>query len=307
MIATAVIVLVTSIDYAGIRIVARTEKYLVIITIGGLVLFVLAALFYGSWNPARFTPVLPFGPLSLIGAASLAFFAYSGFNTVATLTPEVEQGSRNVPRAILIALAVSTVLYFLVVAGMLSLMPWYEYSVTANPLENALAYSSAPSLIGTLVSIVALIATFSVTMSLIIAGSRTALQMSEDGVFPAWIGSLSGDTPRYAVLLIGAGTVASLFLGDLKFIALASNFGVIFSYAMTGGAVMVLRHRAVPGAFHAPFYPWTQVVSILLSVVVMISLGGEALYLGTILLLLGFVFYGIIRRRMIHGTVPLHR
>jgi APA family basic amino acid/polyamine antiporter len=226
---------------------------------------------------------------------------------VATLTPEVEEGEKNVPRAILISLAVSTILYFLVVAGMLALKPWYAYTVTANPLENALSYSAAPPFIGAAVSIIALIATFSVTMSLIIAGSRTALQMSEDGAFPRWIGSLSGDTPRYAVLLIGAGTIASLFLGDLKFIALASNFGVIFSYAMTGVAVMILRHRGVPGAFHAPFYPWIQVISILLSIMVMISLGGEALYLGSIFLLLGFVLYGISRRRMIQIPVLLYR
>jgi APA family basic amino acid/polyamine antiporter len=307
LIAGGVIILVSSIDYVGIRMVARVEKYLVLITIGGLSLFILAALMYGSWVPARYTPVFPYGGVSIIGAASLAFFAYSGFNTVATLTPEVEEGEKNVPRAILISLAVSTILYFLVVAGMLALKPWYAYTVTANPLENALSYSAAPPFIGAAVSIIALIATFSVTMSLIIAGSRTALQMSEDGAFPRWIGSLSGDTPRYAVLLIGAGTIASLFLGDLKFIALASNFGVIFSYAMTGVAVMILRHRGVPGAFHAPFYPWIQVISILLSIMVMISLGGEALYLGSIFLLLGFVLYGISRRRMIQIPVLLYR
>jgi APA family basic amino acid/polyamine antiporter len=307
IIASAVIVLVTSIDYAGIRIVAWMEKYLVMITMGGLVLFILAALLYGSWVPDRFLPILPFGPVSIIGAASLAFFAYSGFNTIATLTPEVEKGGENVPRAILISLALSTVLYFLVVIGMLALMPWYEYTITANPLGNALSYSSAPPLIGMVVGIIALIATFTVTMSLIIAGSRTALQMSEDGVFPGWIGNLSGDTPRYAVLFIGAGTIASLFLGDLKFIALASNFGVIFSYAMTGAAVVILRRRGIPGTFRAPFYPWIQFFSILLSVVVMISLGGEALYLGSIFLLLGFVLYGIVRRKVIHIPVSLNR
>ena len=297
ILAIALIVVVTAIDYTGIRMVARTEKYLVLITIGGLILFILAAFLYGAWIPERFEPLLPYGPGSVIAAASLAFFAYSGFNTIATLTPEVQNGAKNVPKAILISLVVSTVLYLFVVFGMLALMPWNQYTVTANPLQNALDYSSAPGFIGAVISVVALIATFSVTMSLIVAGSRTALQMSEDGMFPRWVGGLSGESPRYAVILIGAGTVASLFLGNLKFIALASNFGVIFSYSMTGVAVMILRRRYAPGAFQSPFYPWIQILSLLLSVVVMVSLGVEALYLGSLFLLFGFVLYGLIHAR----------
>ena len=295
VLAALLVLVVTVLDYAGLRIVARVEKYLVFITVGGLVIFILSAFLYGSWAPSRFLPLLPFGPASVLAAASLAFFAYSGFNTIATLTPEVEEGAVNVPRAILIALLVSTVLYILVVFGLLALMPWSEYLVTANPLENALDYSNAPSWISGIIDLVALVATVAVTMSLIIAGSRTLLQMSEDGMFPRWIGGLSRDSPRISVLLVGAGTVLSLLLGNLKFIALASNFGVIFSYAMTGGAVIILRRRGMPGKFQAPFYPWVQILSLALSLLVMISLGSEALYLGSIFILTGFVVYGILR------------
>lgn len=302
VLAIALITIVTLLDYRGLRLVARTEKYLVLITVAGLLIFILSALVYGSWTPDRFTPLLPFGPGSIITAASLAFFAYSGFNTVATLTPEVEDGPVNVPKAILISLVVSTVLYILVVLGLLALMPWTGYTLAANPLQNALDFSNAPPVISTIVAVVAIVATVSVTMSLIIAGSRTLLQMSEDGMFPRWIGGISGDSPKIAVIIIGAGTIASLSLGNLKFIALASNFGVIFSYALTGVAVIILRQRAVPGRFRSPLYPWVQIVSLLLSIVVMVSLGVEALSLGAIFILTGVIFYGIIEERKKRGT-----
>ena len=293
LIATLLILVVTVLDYSGLRLVARVEKYLVLVTVMGLLLFIMTALVYGSWTPSRFLPLLPFGPVSLLTAASLAFFAYSGFNTVATLTPEVENGPVNVPRAILISLVVSTVLYIFVIFGMLALMPWPGYMITANPLQNALDFSKAPLWISDAIAVVALIATVTVTMSLIIAGSRTLLQMSEDGMLPRRIGGLSQDSPRISVLIIGAGTVLSLFLGNLKFIALASNFGVIFSYAITGGAVIILRRRGMPGKFQAPLYPWIQILSLALSIVVMISLGIEALVLGVAFILLGLVFYGM--------------
>ncbi len=293
--AAGLIVAVTALDYSGLKLVARTEKYLVLITIAGLILFIATAFLYGSWMPDRFGPLLPYGPISIISAASLAFFAYSGFNTVATLTPEVEDGRRNVPKAILIALAVSTVLYILVVLSLLALMPWNLFGVTANPLQVALDFSAAPPLVGSIVSVVAIVATVSVTMSLIVAGSRTVLQMSEDRMFPRWIGGFSGDSPKLAVVLIGAGTAASLLLGNLKFIVLASNFGVIFSYAMTGIAVVILRRKHVPGLFLSPLYPWVQVLSLILSIIVMVSLGTEALYLGAISILIGFLVYGAVQ------------
>ncbi len=292
--AILLILAVAAVDYAGLRLVAAVEQYLVFLTVGGLVLFVAVSLAYGSWTPVRFTPVAPLGPLSIVGAASLAFFAYSGFNTIATLTPEVEDGPHNVPRAILIALSVSTVLYLLVVASMLALMPWSSYGITADPLSNALAYAHAPPVVGAAIAVVAVLATITVTLSLVVAGSRTLLQMSEDRMLPRWIGGISGDSPRRSVIVIALATIGSLFLGNLTYIALASNFGVIFSYALTGLAVVILRRRRVQGVFSSPWYPWVQVVSLVLSAVVLAALGNQALYFGSLFLLTGVVAYAIL-------------
>jgi len=294
------ILAVTVIDYAGLKLVAKIEQFLVFITVGGLVIFIIISIFYGSWDTARFTPLLPKGPMSIVESASLAFFAYSGFNTIATLTPEVKDGAKNVPKAIIIALLTSTVLYILVVVGMLALMPWQHYSITADPLANALAYVHASPVIELIISIVAIIATVTVTISLIVAGSRTLLQMSEDGMFPKWIGGISGDSPKRAVLIIGAITIFSLFLGNLKYIALASNFGVIFSYSLTGLAVIVIRKRKVKGPFHSPLYPTVQVLSIILSAVIMFALGTQALYLGMILITIGIILYALHKEKIVN-------
>lgn len=294
LLSITLLIAVALVDYMGLKLVAVIEQYLVFLTAGGLALFIVVSLFYGSWTTSRFTPVVPLGAGSIVAAAALAFFAYSGFNTIATLTPEVEDGPRNVPRAILIALAVSTVLYLLVVAGMLALMPWQAYGITADPLSNALMYAHAPGFVTAIIAIVAIIATVTVTLSLTIAGSRTLLQMSEDGMLPRWIGGLGGDSPRRSVLLMALAAVGSLFLGNLAYIALASNFGVIFSYALTGLAVVILRRRRVAGVFASPWYPWVQVLSILLSIVVMAALGDQALYFGALFLLTGIVAYALL-------------
>ena len=239
----------------------------------------------------RFTPLAPIGFESIIVAASLSFFAYSGFNTIATLTPEVKNGAKNVPFAIIFALVISTVLYILVVTGMLALMPWQNYSISADPLSNALHFSRAPVFVGYAIAIVAIIATFTVTVSLIVAGSRTLLQMSEDGVLPEWIQGRHKDSPRKAVILIGGLAVVALFLGNVQVIALASNFGVIFSYALTGLFIVILRHRKVKGEFSSPLYPYVQIVSVLLSLLIMYALGVKAIYLGFITIIVGMMIY----------------
>jgi APA family basic amino acid/polyamine antiporter len=287
------LVVISVVDYAGIKIVAKIEQILVFLTTAGLVLFIIISVIYGRWEPSRFTPILPYGPMSIIEAASLAFFAYSGFNTIATLTPEVENGRKNVPKAIMISLAVSTVLYVLVVLGMLAMMPWKLYGVAADPLVNALNYSGAPVFVSFAVSIVALIATVTVTLSLIVAGSRTLLQMSEDGLLPKWIEGKGNDSPKRAVIIIGGLAIFSLFLGNLQYVALASNFGVIFSYSLTGIAIILIRRRKVSGEFNTPLFPYLPIISILLSALIMVALGSQALYLGSLMILSGMIIYSL--------------
>ncbi len=297
------LIAITAVDYAGIKVVAKIEQILVFVTSAGLVLFIIISFFYGKWSPSNFTPILPHGPLSIIEAASLAFFAYSGFNTIATLTPEVENGRKNVPKAIMISLVVSTVLYILVVLGMLAMMPWKLYGVSADPLVSALSYSGAPFFVSFTVSIIALIATVTVTLSLIVAGSRTLLQMSEDGLFPKWIEGKGGDSPKRAVIIIGTLAILSLFLGNLQYVALASNFGVIFSYSLTGVAVIIVRRRKLQGDFNTPLFPYLPIISVFLSAVIMLTLGSQALYLGSLMILSGIVVYSFqVREHRVQKT-----
>ena len=83
----------------------------------------------------------------------------------------------------------------------------------------------------------------------------------------------------------------ALFLGNVQIIALASNFGVIFSYALTGLFVVILRHRKVKGEFSSPLYPYVQIVSVLLSLLIMYALGVKAIYLGFITIIVGMMIY----------------
>ena len=285
-------------NYVGIKLVAEIEELLVGLTTGGLLIFIIIAFIYGKWVPSRFIPLVPYGPFSIIQSASLAFFAYSGFNTVATLTPEIAEGRKNAPKAIILSLGISTLLYMLVVCGMLALMPWKLYTVTADPLLNALNFSRAPHFVDQIIGAVAIVATVTVTLSLIVAGSRTLLQMSEDELLPKTLGKK--DSPKRAIILIGIIAIFSIFLGNVQYIALASNFGVIFSYAITGLAVYIVRKRNVEGPFNSPFYPYVQIISVIFSFVVMLALGEQALYIGSVTIIAGIFLYALEKEERTH-------
>jgi len=222
-------------------------------------------------------------------AANIAFFAYSGFNTIATLTPDVEDGERTVPRAIIASIAISTVLYVLVVFTLLLALNWAAYGTASNPLSLALSSLGAPAAVSYAVDIAALAATFAVTLSMIIAGARTMKQMGMDNLLPRQLGVGS----KAPALVVAALMIASLGLGNVESIALVANFGVVFSYMLTGVQVGIVRRNHGVTGFSSPGYPSVQAFSVALSVAMLLGLGTQSLLVGTATLVTGLVVHSV--------------
>jgi APA family basic amino acid/polyamine antiporter len=243
--AALLVVVLSFVEVKGIRLAAEAEQVLVAINLVGLGLFVAAAIALGRYSPSNFVPVFPKGVVGIFEAAAIAFFAYSGFNTIATLTPDVRDGEKTVPRAIIFSLIVSTLLYILVVSSMLFALNWQAYGQSSNPLSLTMSAVKAPLLISYAVAFSALTATLTVTLSLIIAGSRTTKRMGEDDMLPRFLGKNS----KIPTIVIAAIMISSLSLRNVGSIALVANFGVIFSYMLSGIEVAVTRRRGVKGKF----------------------------------------------------------
>jgi APA family basic amino acid/polyamine antiporter len=275
------------VEIKGIRIASRAEEVFVIINIFGLAVFVTTVFYLGKVTETSFVPLFPFGIRGLLSAASIAFFAYSGFNTIATLTPDVENGERTVPRAIVFSLVSSAVIYLLVVSSMLVAMNWSGYGTVSNPLSLALSSLKAPAYVSLLVAFSALTATLTVTLSLIIAGSRTTRQMGKDGLLPNAIGRSSW----VPTMLVSVIMLASFGLGSVKSIAQVANFGVIFSYMLSGFQVVVSRRRGMQGRFYSPGYPVIQIFSVILSLALLLTLGQQSLMAGVATLVVGLLVH----------------
>jgi basic amino acid/polyamine antiporter, APA family len=287
--AVTLIVVLTFVEAGGIKLASEMEVGLVAVKIVGLAVFIAAVFILARFSVNNFSPFFPTGATGVLVAANIAFFAYSGFNTIATLTPDVEDGEKTVPRAIITSIVISTALYVIVVFALLLALNWAAYGTASNPLSLALGSLGAPTAVSYAVDIAALAATFAVTLSMIIAGARTMKQMGMDNLLPRQLGVGS----KAPALVVAAVMIASLGLGNVESIALVANFGVVFSYMLTGVQVAIARRKHDATGFSSPGYPSVQAFSVVLSVTMLLGLGTQSLLVGTATLVTGLVVHSV--------------
>ena len=127
-------------------------------------------------------------------AAALVFFAYIGFDIVATTSEETRNPQRDIPIGILASLGISTVLYFLASIVFTGLVPYTELA-TAAPAATALAATPFPAA-QFVVSLAILIGLTVVVMILILGQSRVAFAMSRDNLLPHWFSQVHQPSGR---------------------------------------------------------------------------------------------------------------
>jgi APA family basic amino acid/polyamine antiporter len=197
---------------------------------------------------------VPFAPAGWSGvweAAALLFGAYAGYARIATLSEEVVDPRRTLPRAIGLALGGSALLYLLVAVAALALVDAPTLARSAAPLADALRARQiawAPSVLAA----GALVATASVFLTLLTGTSRVFFAMARNGDLPRPLAALdpSAHTPRAAVLASGIVVAVLALTGDLRALIEAGSAAILFYYALTNAAALRLApaQRGFPAA-----------------------------------------------------------
>lgn len=285
--AAAIAMLVTGLLIIGTRESATINAFLVAIKVVALTVFVILAI--PVINGDNFQPFAPNGFLDttglgigIAGAAASIFFAYVGFDAVATAAEETKEPQRNIPIGLIGSLAICTVFYLLVAAGAVgavgaqpvsdasgvALSPGSEAFNAACALEanrNLLACSDEPlahvldmigwTKIAQLIGLAAFLALPSVILMMLFGQTRIFFVMARDGLLP-FGDKLSKVHPKfgtpYVVTLI-TGIAVTIFAAFFPVGVLAdiSNSGTLFAFLTVSVGVMVLRVRE-PGR-HRPF------------------------------------------------------
>ncbi|MDR2930410.1 MAG: amino acid permease [Propionibacteriaceae bacterium] len=234
-----------------------------------------------------------YGGSGIFAGAALVFFAYIGFDVVATTAEEARNPKRDLPVGIIASLVICTVLYCAVALVITGMLPTPDIPQSAA-LANAFALVGQPWM-AIVISAGAVLGLTTVVLTMLIGSTRLIFAMSRDGLFPMGLAKVH---PRFrtpwvigiivtVVCLIVAGFTPVGMLEEMV------NIGTLSAFLMVSIAVIVLRKRRpdLPRPFHVPFMPVIPILSALICFYLMLNLAVETWMRFLVWLLIGFAVY----------------
>lgn len=287
VLALAATALVTLLNLGPTALVAKAETAVVGIKLALLVLFSVWGL--TELRPPDLERPLPQGTGGVFSAAALLFTAYTGFNVITNMAGSVRNPRKTVPRAILLTILVSGVIYLGTVLAM-----------TASGITHftATGVSQAAEIVmgawgAALVAFAACLSTLSGANANVLGASEIILRLVARGDVPPVLGRHTRNGhPYVSVLLLGAITVCLVLLNDTTFVVSVANVAAILAMIVVSVAAAVLGFRKWPGeGARLPLGPTVPIIAVLAAAGQLPSLNPAALLTGVLLTGLGGVLY----------------
>ncbi|MGI5429308.1 amino acid permease [Streptomyces sp. CA-179760] len=246
----------------------------------------LIQLMFG-WAPSNF------GVMGIFTAASVVFFAFIGFDVVATAAEETKNPQRDMPRGILGSLVICTTLYVLVSIVVTGMQHYSQLSVDA-PLADAFKATGHPWFAG-FISFGAAVGLTTVCMILLLGQTRVFFAMSRDGLLPRFFSHVHPrfKTPHRPTILLGVIIAVLAGFTPLTELAALVNIGTLFAFVVVAIGVIILRKSRpdLPRAFRTPWVPVIPILSVCASLWLMINLPAETWVRFGIWMAAGFLVY----------------
>jgi basic amino acid/polyamine antiporter, APA family len=328
--AIVIALVMTGVLILGIKLSSQVTSVIVAIKVAIVLLVIGVGIFYVQTD--NYTPFVPpaepteagsgltapliqtlfgfapstFGIGGIFAGAAIVFFAFIGFDIVATAAEETKNPKKDLPRGIIGSLAICTVLYVAVSLVVVGMQHYTELS-TAAPLADAFRSVGLPFFSG-VISVGALAGLTSVVMILMLGQSRVLFAMSRDRLLPRGLAAVH---PRYGTpykITLITGAVVALLAGFVPLDTLAElvNIGTLFAFVLVSLAVIILRRTRpdLPRSFRVPWVPFLPILSALACLYLMLNLPGETWVRFVVWMVLGVVIYFVYGRRHSRFNTP---
>ena len=287
--------IITTLNILGVSKVSSFLSFFLLLTLAGLL--VTIGLSIPLWDASHFSQLLPHGYSGLADATALVFVAYAGVTKVAAIAGEVKAPQKNLPRGILLSLAIVAVLYCGVSFTLSGVFSSVAMAGEIRPIYH-LAQHTGYRYLGLIMAAIAVITMVNTSNAGLLAASRFPFAMSKDRLLPAWFSQLSHGflTPIASILLSGAIiALVALTMDVVRIAKLASAF-MIMIYLVENICVIILREARPqwykPG-YQAPWYPFLQLFGIISTAILLYFMGQTALVAITAIAIPGTIFYFI--------------
>jgi len=271
--AATLVVVMSAVNFWGIEFSTRLNVAFTAAEVFGLLLIVWVG--RGAWGTVEVLHA-PNGAFGVFEATFLVFFAYIGFGSIVNLAEETREATRTIPRAIILSIGVTSVLYVLVGLSAIGLVDWQVLGASESPLA-LVAAAGWGERAGVLLAAIALVSTANTVLILLISTSRLLYGVSkaEYGSFPTVLSRIHPGrrTPALAVAVVGAATLPFVLLGDVGTVAGLSNLVLLGVFVLVNAALLKLRATAPDHrGFRAPLSIGRLSVTALLGLVSSVAL-----------------------------------
>jgi APA family basic amino acid/polyamine antiporter len=283
--------------FIGVQETASLTIIFTLIEAAGLIIVIFVGL--PSFGSVDYTQMAQ-GIRGLIQAGVLIFFGYIGFEGITRLANETKDPEKTIPKAILISLIITTILYILVGIAAVSVVSFSELASSEAPLGLvAQQWFGEKSFLA--LSVIALFSTFNTSLAMLLSGSRLVYGMAEQKGLPSVFTKVNSKTktPWVAICAVVLAALLFLFIGDVAMIANLTNFTIFVVFITVNATVIYLRYKKptekgfkTPGSIGK--LPILPVLGLVTTLFLLFNVSITVLIMGLVLLILGFVLFQII-------------
>jgi amino acid transporter/nucleotide-binding universal stress UspA family protein len=277
--------LFVGLNYAGAKVTGVAENVITVAKIIVLGVFIYFGLKVVADDPTTslqaFVPMFPNGFWAVITAMGLTFIAFEGYDLIATVSEEIKDPERNIPKAIFISLGGAVLIYLLIIfvsLGAIRVPDMEGWRFLGQHGETAVVQAAAsfmPFFGVVLIVTGGLLSTMSALNATVLASSRVAFSMGRDSMLPRVFGAIHAvrQTPHVAVLVTGVVLVVVAVSFPIEEVGSAASLMFLLSFAMTNAAAWILRVKEpdLKRRFKVPFYPIPQLLGVVTCIILAIS------------------------------------
>jgi len=285
-VAALAVAALTAVSCFGVTRTAGVTRVIVSVVLAVLAFVVVAGLASGDADPSRLTEGwADAGWYGVLQSAGLVFFAFAGYARIATMGEEVREPQRTIPRAIVIALSATLVVYGVIGLVALAVLGPDALAGSTSPLAD-LAAAGGWGWAVVVVGVGAALASLGALLALIAGVGRTTLAMARNDDLPSW---LAGVHPRYrvphrATIVLGIVVIALVFTFDLRGAIGFSSFGVLLYYFVANASAVTQPRE------QRRFPRWLAVIGMVGCLVLVATLPVPSIVAGVVVLAVGVAY-----------------